>query len=140
MSDDIDSEKTETARRAAIARILRRRHRRAKPRANSGATETSWAEYGTVTLTPSSSDQSFFQYLGYGILLVVAFVFPVLVVAVPSSDFLIDTMYDLSHIPIWGMVIMALLAIALAVAGFAALVVVATSFIRIVAQNLFRRR
>jgi hypothetical protein len=83
---DIDHDR-DLDRRAAIARILRRRHRRNKPRAKSYATETSWAEYGPVTLTPAQSDRSFWSYAGYFLLLVLAFGFPFTLIFVkPSFD------------------------------------------------------
>ncbi|MDG1824901.1 MAG: hypothetical protein P8H62_01415 [Henriciella sp.] len=63
-------DKKEERRRAAIASILRRRNRSRKPRANSGTSETSWAEYGPVTFTPGS-DRSWAQKLGLFVLLVV---------------------------------------------------------------------
>lgn len=84
--DDTDIEETkDLARRAAISRILRRRHRRIKPRANSNTAETSWAEYGPVTLTPSQSDQSFWSYAGYALLVTLAFGFPMLMIYAAGS-------------------------------------------------------
>jgi hypothetical protein len=66
-----EPDKREKRRRAAIASIMRRRNRSRKPRANSGASETGWAEYSSVTLTPSS-DRSWSQILGLFLLLLLA--------------------------------------------------------------------
>ena len=139
MSDDnTDTAETkDLARRAAIARILRRRHRRVKPRANPGGTEKSWGEYSKVTLTPSN-DQSFGQYLGFAILIVLGIGFPILLLSATVPGPMAEAMFEWTETPTWAMVVYYLTGLILFVAGICVIIVVATSLWRIIASNIRR--
>ncbi len=139
MSDDNTdiAETNDLARRAAISRILRRRHRRVKPRANSGGTEKSWGEYSKVTLTPSN-DQSFGQYLGLGLLIVIGIGFPLLLFRALGPGSIGEAMFAWTETPIWAMVVYYLTGFILLVAGVCVIIVAITSLWRIIASNIRR--
>ena len=138
-------DKKEKRRRAAIASILRRRNRSRKPRANSGASETSWAEYGPVTFTPGS-DRSWAQKLGLFVLLIVGLFIPVFLL-IGMTGWLNDLMlwfklnnehsrFAAKHTGFWATLFPFLLYAVLAMSAFVITLISITSLFRIIKSNI----